>query len=225
MKKSKKYQAVMKKLKKSKKYSSTEAFILLPQLSTSKFVGSAEIEILLSLKEKQKKDTIRGSYTLPVRFGKETKVLVFAEPANISKAEKADVKGGEDLIAEVMAGKIEYDVVISTPAMMPKIARLGKILGTKGLMPNPKNGTVSTDLEKTINNFKSGLSNFKMKDSKITAVIGKTDMKPEDLEANFQAIYQAVVIEVQKFGPNTIKRVKLSPTMGPSIEIEVKNIE
>lgn len=221
MKRSKKYQAAAAKVKQNV-YTVSEAAALLPEISTSKFAGSIETSIFLSLNDKQKKETIRGSYTLPHKFGKEVKVLLFADPSYKKAGSKADVIGGEELIKQVEEGKVDYDVVVAMPMMMAKIARLGKILGTKGLMPNPKNGTVSPDPDSTIEKLKSGMKNFKLDGIRITGVIGKTDMTPAQIEENFKAFFKAVYNEIKKVGPNVIKKVVLSPTMGPSITVDIK---
>jgi large subunit ribosomal protein L1 len=221
MKRSKKYQAAAKKIEAGKKYSADEAIKLLPELSISKFAGTAEVHIFLKLTEKQKKESVRGSYILPHSFGKETKVLLFADPSYKSDKSKADVVGGEELIKDVEAGKVDFDVVIAMPAMMPKIARLGKVLGTKGLMPNPKNGTVTADPDKTIAKFKSGLRNFKMsEDGRITAVIGKLDMKPEELKENMQEFFKQLTNEIKRLGVNVISKITISPTMGPAVNLD-----
>ena len=222
MKRSKKYQVALSKIDKKKKYLPDEAIELLPELSFSKFPGSVQVEILLNLNEKQKKESLRGSYALPHQFGSTNKVLVFADAADQKKAEGADLIGGEELIPDIESGKLQFDILITTPAMMPKIARLAKILGPKGLMPNPKNGTISTNLTETVKKFKSGMKQFKIKDgSKITAVIGKTDLEAEKLSENFLTFITAVKKELKKFGGNVIKTVKISPTMGPSISLSV----
>lgn len=220
MKRSKKYKQVAEKLEKRSEYSIDEAVMLMPEISLSKFAGSVELEILVNLKEKQKKETVRGSYTLPHAFGKGVKVLVFVDPSNKSKGKDADTVGGEELIEDIEKGKLEFDVVIATPAMMPKIARLGKTLGVKGLMPNPKSGTVTEDIDETVAKFKAGTKNYKMREGgKINLVIGKTDMKADDLVENYQAAMQVVLSELKRFGANPIKSIKLKPTMGKSLKI------
>jgi len=198
--KKEKYNEAKKKVAKKENFSLDEALTILPEVSMSKFIGSVSVEILLNLKEKQKKETIRGSYTLPNKFGKETKVLVFADPNNIKDAEDADIKGGEELIDDIQSGKLDFDIVIATPAMMPKIAKLGKFLGTKGLMP-------------------------KMKEAgKLTGLIGKVDMKADKLKENFEVFYSSVSAEISKLGPNVLKSIKLVPTMGPAITIDQNSI-
>ena len=226
MKKTKKYQEALKKIDKSKKYSIDEALTLLPELSLSKFAGSLEVEILLNLKEKQKKEIIKGSYTLPNQFGESVKILAFVDPANQTKAKDADVSGGEELIEKVEKGEVDYDVVVATPAMMPKIAKLGKTLGTKGLMPNPKNGTVTDDIEATIAKFKSGTKNFASKEGgKLTAIFAKSDMSAEKIKENFDALYKAVRPEMRNFGAEPIKSIKMKPTMGPAISVDPKSLD
>ena len=150
MKRSKKYTAAVAKVDKNKFYTLEDAIALMPQISTSKFAGSITAQIVLKLNDKQKKDSIRGSYALPHSFGKSIRVLVVADKNEAEKAKEADIFGGEELFADIEASKLDFDVLITTPTMMPKLARLGKTLGSKGLMPNPKNGTISTDLSATI---------------------------------------------------------------------------
>jgi len=222
MKRSKKYQAALAKVDKKKKYLPEEAIKLLPEVSFSKFPGSVQVEIVLNLNEKQKKEVLRGSYALPHQFGSTTKVVVFADAADQKKAAGADITGGEELIPDIESGKLQFDVLITTPAMMQKIARLAKVLGPKGLMPNPKNGTISTNLAETVKKFKSGMKQFKLKDgSKITAIIGKSDLEAEKLSENFQTFITVVKNELKKFGGHVVKTVKISPTMGPSISLSV----
>lgn len=225
MKRSKKYTKVLAKFDKTKRYDVEEAMKLLPELSFSKFAGSIEINIFLNLNDKQKKESIRGAYTLPNSFGKEVKVLVICDTNDEKKAAGADFFGGEDLIAEIAGGKADFDVVITTPGMMPKLARLSKVLGPKGMMPNPKNGTITTDLETTIKTFKSGKKHFKATEvGLISAVIGKTDMGNEKLKENFDALIKAIFAEVKKFNPNPFKTITMAPTMGPKLIVDVNKI-
>lgn len=225
MKRSKKYEAAASKVEKTKKYSVAEAMALMPEISTTKFAGSVTTLVYLNLNDKQKKDSIRGSYTLPHSFGKSIKVLVLADKADAEKAKDADIFGGEELVKDIEAGKLEFDVVLTTPMMMPKIARMGKVLGSKGLMPSPKNGTITTDLAEAIARFKKGMKNFKsVNAAPITAVIGKTDMGAEKLTENMEAFMKAVAAEVKKYGNNPIKAVIVCPTMGPKVTLDVNKI-
>jgi len=225
MKRTKKYSEAAKKIERSKKYDLDEAVKLLPEISYSKFPGSIEISVYLNLNDKQKKESIRGAYTLPHSFGKEVRVLVFCDPSEAKKAVGADFVGADDLVKEVEGGKSDFDMVICTPMMMPKIAKLGKVLGSKGLMPNPKNGTITTDLESTIKTFKSGRKNYKATEvGLIVGVVGKTSMKADELKANIIAFLEAIYNDTKKFNPTPIKSVALCPTMGPKISIDVNRL-
>ncbi|KXK26674.1 MAG: 50S ribosomal protein L1 [candidate division WS6 bacterium OLB20] len=220
MKRSKKYLVAAKKLDAGKKYTVAEAAKLLPQVNTSEFAGTVELSVRFRLTDKQKKESVRGTYTLPNRFGKDVKVLLFADPSYDAKNSKADIVGGEELIADVEAGKISFDMVVAMPGMMPKIARLGRTLGSKGLMPNPKNGTVTEDPDAAVEKLKSGQRNYKLDDAgRILAVVATTDMAPEKIEENVRAFAQIIAPEISKFGAHSIKKVTLSPTMGPSIDL------
>jgi len=224
MKRSKKYIEAQKLITKGKKYTLDEALGLLPQVSFTKFAGSINMQINLNLNEKQKKDVIRGSFTLPYSFGKQVKILVLAEASEKENAKEADFFGAEDLMKEIEAGKSDFDLVITTPMMMPKIAKLGKILGGKGLMPNPKNGTITTDIGSKIKKFKKGLKNFKAENGIITSVIGKTDMKIDELKQNCGEFVKSVNNEIKKLGPNAIKSMYFIPTMGPKISLDVNSV-
>jgi large subunit ribosomal protein L1 len=208
----------------NKKYSLAEALGVLPKISVTTFAGSVSMQINLNLNEKQKKEVFRGSYTLPHSFGKSLRVLVIADKSEHEKAKLADIVGAEELVKEIEGGKEDFDLVITTPMMMSKIAKLGKILGTKGLMPNPKNGTITTDLEGTIAKFKKGMKNFKADNGVIIGVIGKTDMKTEELTENTVEFMRAVNNEVKKLGPNAVKSIFMTPTMGPKLIIDNNSI-
>lgn len=221
MKRSKKYLAAKSKVESGKLYPLDEALTLVKETSLSKFPGSIEVEMLLKLGPKQKSESIRGNVSLPHNFGKEVKVLAFADPSNIKFAKSADISGGEELIEKVEKGEVEYDVVLATPAMMPKIAKLGKTLGRKGLMPNPKNQTVTTDLEKSIEKFKSGQRSFKLRqENKINFVIGKTDMSEADLKDNYEILLKTINETLKKLGTNLIGSVRMKAAMGPVIYIQ-----
>lgn len=225
MKRSKKYNAVASKVDKTKKYPLEAALKLLPEISISKFPGSIGVQLFLNLNEKQKKESIRGSYTLPHSFGKSIIVLAIVDKNDLEKAKAADFAGGEELFKDIESGKIQADIIITTPMMMPKLAKLGKSLGAKGLMPNPKNGTITSNLEATINKFKQGMKNFKsINGSPINAVIGKTDMPVEKLLDNMNAFLKAVVTETKKYSANPVKRALMSPSMGPKIELDTVQI-
>lgn len=221
MKRSKKYIASLKKIERNKLYSIEDALKLIPEISLTKFPGSIVVTIQLNLNDKQKKDTIRGSYVLPHSFGKTTTVLVVADNADTTNLKNADIVGGEELIKEIENNKLVFDVLITTPKMMPKLAKLGKVLGSKGLMPNPKNGTISTNLQKTVDTFKSGMKNFKTTDNApITAIIGKSDMEQNQLNENIKEFFETIKRELKKYGKGAIKGVYITTTMGPKITLD-----
>jgi large subunit ribosomal protein L1 len=205
-----------------------EAIKLLPEVSTSKFVGSVDVDILLNLKDKQKKETIRGSVNLPNSLGEEKKVIVFCEESDAKDAIKAGATkaGLEDLIEEVMKGGVEFDIVIATPSAMPKMAKLGKVLGPKGLMPNPKNGTITTDIAKSVESFKAGRLNFKSQPDHgvIRMKVAKVNMDSEKIKENVLALLKSVNTEVKKMTATPFKQVSIKPTMGSIIKLDISDI-
>jgi large subunit ribosomal protein L1 len=205
-----------------------EAIKLLPEVSKSKFVGSVDVDVLLNLKEKQKKEVIRGSVSLPNSFGEDKKVIVFCEENLVKEALEAGATkaGMEELVKELEAGFNDFDIVVATPSAMPKLVKLGKILGPKGLMPNPKNGTISQEVGKAVSSFKSGRLNFKsIQDHGVIKMrIAKLDMTPEQIKENLLAFFKAVQVEVKKYAANPYKQVIIKPTMGTSLKIDVNDI-
>ncbi len=206
----------------------TESIEFVKSNSKSKFVGSVNLDILLNLKDK--KEVVRGSVTFPYSLGDEKKVIVFADEkdAKVALAAGADKAGLDDLLEEVLGGYTDFDVVISTQSAMPKIVRAAKILGPKGLMPNPKNGTVvpATDIEKAVKSFKAGKINFKsiQDQGAIKLKVGKVDMPTENLTANILEVLKSIMAETKKSGSAIFKKVVLSPTMGASVKVDVSDI-
>lgn len=213
---------------KNKQYTLDEAATLLPSLSTSKFTGSVDLDVVLKLKDNQKKEVIRGSINMPHSFGEEKKVIVFCEENDVNTALKAGaVKAGlDDLMKELQDGFSDFDIVLATPSVMPKIVKIGKVLGPKGLMPNPKNGTVTTDIEKTISSFKSGRVNFKSAPDQgvIRLRVAKLDMAAEQIKENLLETLKAIFNEAKKLSSNPFKKVSVKPTMGTSIKLDVNDI-
>ena len=225
MKRSKKYKKVEKLVEENKVYTIEEACKLLPKISISKFDSSVEIHINLALSDKQKKESIKGSTTLPHQVGSSAKVAVVTTPENMDKASKADMSGGDDLIKKIEEGFNDFDILIATPDIMPKMATLGKILGPKGKMPNPKNGTITTDIEKTIESYKKGKLDFKADSQQgMHAPVGKASMKAGDLEDNVKTFLKAVFKETKNLQPNPFRTIFLTPTMGPSIPLDVNEV-
>jgi large subunit ribosomal protein L1 len=211
----------------TKQYTVAQAAELLPKLSTSKFAGSVDIDVVLSLSEKQLKETVRGSVVFPHQFGKEVKVLVFAEEKDAKAALEAgaDFAGLEDLMDKVEKGTLEFDVVIATPAVMPKIAKLGRVLGPKGLMPNPANQTVTPDVVKAIASYKAGKQDFKMSEQgAIRGKVAKVDLAPEQIAANINAFLKSVYNEAKKLNGQPFRKITVSPTMGSPVKIDVTTV-
>lgn len=210
-----------------KQYTIAEAADILPALSTSKFVGSVDIDIVLNLNDKQKKETIRGSVVMPYSYGTAKKVIVFAEEKDqaLAKEAGADRVGLQDLLKDVEADKVEYDVVIATPTVMAQIARLGKVLGPKGLMPNPSNETVTADVAKAVKNYKSGKQDFKMSEQgTIRTKVAKLDMEPAKIAENMTAFVKAVYQEAKKTGGSPFKKITVSPTMGKAVKLNIAEV-
>jgi large subunit ribosomal protein L1 len=225
MKRSKKYKNTLKLYDKTKQYSLDESLDILPKLNTTKFDSSVEIHINLQLTEKQKKSSIKGSCVLPHQIGKSIKIAVITTPQHEAEAKSADISGSEDLIKKIEKGWSDFDVLIATPEIMPKVAILGKTLGPKGKMPNPKNGTVTTNLKETINNYKKGKTDFKAdKQGGIHMKIGKISMKKDELKENLQTFLKSLYSETRTIQVIPFKSITLTPTMGPGIKLNINEI-
>lgn len=208
-------------------YSLEEVAKLLPEITSSKFVGSVDIDIILNLKEKQKKEIIRGGVTLPHSMGDEKKVAVICEEKDekIAKEAGADM-AGLNVVEEILNGNLNFDVLIATPNVMGQMVKIGKILGPKGLMPNPKNGTVTTDVAKAVKSFKAGRLNFKSVPDQgaIRLKVAKVNMPTESIIENIVALLKAVQMESKKLSSNPFKRITVSPTMGAGLKLDVNDI-
>ena len=223
-KRGKKYVEALNKLEKGKAYTKEEAVRLAKETSTSKFVASVELAVRLNLDTKKADQQLRGAIVLPNGTGKSKKVLVIAKGENATKAKAA----GADFVGDTdMLEKIEkenwfgFDVMIATPDMMPLLGKLGRVLGPKGLMPNPKTGTVTTDVEKAVNDVKAGRVEYRTDSfGNIHGIIGNTNFTEEQLVQNLDAFMSVIM----KAKPSTVKgdyvkNISLSTTMGPGIKI------
>ncbi len=196
--------------------------------SKSKFVGSIDLDIHLNLKDK--KEVVRGGVNFPNAVGDKKRVIVFAEDKDAKVAlEAGAVKAGtEELVEEITKGFMDFDIVIATQSTMPKIVKLAKILGPKGLMPNPKTGTVVTSdaLAKTIQTFMAGRANFRTAQDQgvIRMKIGKVDMDTSKIVENVLALIKQIMLETKKTGTSSFKKIAMSPTMGPSVKLDVSDI-
>jgi len=220
-KKGKKYIDSLEKIDRENKYEPSEALQMVKDLSKAKFDESVELAVRLGVNTKHADQQVRGSIVLPHGTGKSVKVAVFAKGDKIKEAEDAgaDYAGGDELVAKVQEGWMDFDVAVSTPDMMGSVGKLGKILGPRGLMPNPKSGTVTFDIEKAINDIKAGKVEYRTdKAGNVHVIIGKVSFSGAQLLDNFNTIMEALV----KARPvaakgQYIKSVTVSSTMGPGV--------
>ena len=209
-------------------YSLDDAIKLAKELATSKFDETVEISMNLGVDPKHADQTVRGMTSLPHGTGKSVRVAVFARDAKADEAKEAgaDIVGAEDLVETIQKGTIDFDRCIATPDMMALVGRLGKILGTKGLMPNPKLGTVTPDVKKAVTEAKAGAIEFRAEKAGIVqAGVGKASFDEKKLKENVIAFYQAI----QKAKPSGakgtyIEKVALTTTMGPGIKIDIESL-
>jgi len=220
----KRFQELLKKVDLEKKYSVEEALANIKNLASAKFDETIEVALKLNVDPRHADQMVRGSVVLPAGTGKNVKVAVIAKDAKAdeAKAAGADLVGSDDLIADIQAGKIDFDVLIATPNMMGMVGKVGRILGPKGIMPNPKTGTVTMDVAKAVENFKGGQVNFRVdKQGNIHAGIGKISFTDEQIKDNFMTFIRAV----NKHKPASskgkyIKTAAISLTMSPSISMD-----
>lgn len=224
----KKYLAEVAKIDKTKNYPVEEALALVKDTSPTKFDATVEVHIQMGVDPKKPEQNVRGTVLLPAGSGKSKKILVLAEDADAKKglAAGADHAGLEDMIKKIQDGWTDFELVIATPAVMPQVGKLGQTLGTKGLMPNPKAGTVTTDIEKTVSEFKKGRVEFRVdKDSIIHVGMGKVSFSLEDLMTNLQTLMSAIRSAKPTTSKGTyIKKVSLTSTMGPGIKVDLATV-
>ncbi|HCX40655.1 MAG TPA: 50S ribosomal protein L1 [Lactobacillus acetotolerans] len=225
----KKYLEAAKKVDPKKLYSIADAMKLVKETSYANFDASVEVSYNLSVDPKQADQQIRGSLVLPNGTGKTQKVIVFAEGAQAdqAKAAGADEVGSDDLVQKIQNGYLDFDVVIATPMMMAKVGRLGRILGPKGLMPNPKTGTVTMDIEKAVKNVKAGQVEYRVdRQAAIHAAIGKVSFTDEQLVQNFDAL-RDVILRARPASAKGqyIESVAVAATFGPGIRLDPLNLE
>jgi large subunit ribosomal protein L1 len=225
-KKGKKYTDALKKVDREKFYPLQEAVELVKSISFEKFDASVELAFNLNLNPRKAEQNLRGALVLPHGTGKSKTVLVFAkgEKAKEAEAAGADFVGDDDLVKKIQDGWTEFDVVIATPDMMATVGKLGRILGPKGLMPNPKTGTVTMDVEKAVGDSKGGKITYRVdKFGNIQVLVGKVSFDSNKLIENIQSVIDVV----RKLRPSTVKgvylkNVTISSTMGPGVKLEVK---
>ncbi len=225
----KKYLEAAKKVDPNKLYSIEEAMKLVKETSYANFDASVEVAYNLSVDPKQADQQIRGSLVLPNGTGKTQKVIVFAEgpQAEQAKSAGADEVGSDELVEKVQNGYLDFDVVVATPMMMAKVGRLGRILGPKGLMPNPKTGTVTMDIEKAVKNVKAGQVEYRVdRQAAIHAAIGKVSFTEDKLVENFDAL-RDVILRARPASAKGqyIKSVAVAATFGPGIKLDPLNLK
>ena len=224
MKHGKKYKEAAKQLDRTVQYESADAISLVKNLATAKFDETVEAHIRLGVDGRHADQQVRGAVVLPHGTGKTVRVLVFAKGPKVDEAlaAGADYAGGEELVPRIQKdGWFEFDVVVATPDMMGVVGRLGRVLGPKGLMPNPKAGTVTMDVTKAVNEIKAGKIEYRLDKTNIIHVpVGKASFTEEQLADNFQALVSAIAKAKPAAAKGQyFKSVTLSSTMGPGVKV------
>ena len=225
----KRQKAIAEKIQAGKQYGFEEAAALLAELSTIKFKESIDVSVNLGVDPRKSDQVVRGATVLPNGTGKSVRVAVFTQGANAEAALAAGAEkvGMDELAAEMKAGDLNYDVVIASPDAMRVVGQLGQLLGPRGLMPNPKVGTVTPDVATAVRNAKAGQVRFRTaKNGIIHASVGKIDFEPVKLKQNVEAL----LADLKRLKPSTskgiyVKRITLSSTMGPGLQIDQASLE
>ncbi len=221
MKKGKKYNAALEKVDSNKLYSLEEACKLVKETSTVKFDATVDASFKLNVNPKQADQQVRGTLVLPHGNGKTKKVLAITDKVEDAKAAGADYVGGQEMIEKISGGWFDYDVIVATPNMMPVIGRVARVLGPKGLMPNPKAGTVNPDIARAIKEIKAGKVEYRVdKEANMHVSIARVSFDAKKIEENLQALIDAIL----KARPSSVKGVYVKnavihTTMGPAIHI------
>lgn len=222
---SKRYSEVIKLIDKTKVYSIDEAIALVKKTATAKYDESIELHICLGINPTKSDQQVRGTISLPHGVGKSKRVAAFVEPAKEDEAKQAgaDIVGGEELIEKIaQKGQIDFDVAVATPAIMPKLAKLAKLLGPRGLMPNPKTDTVGPNVTKMIGEQKAGKQSYKNDNTgNIHQVFGRASFTEEQLKENLKALIESI----KRLKPTAskgiyLKKTTISSTIGPGIKVE-----
>ncbi|GAA3616128.1 50S ribosomal protein L1 [Kineosporia mesophila] len=224
MKRSKSYRAAAEKIDSSELYSPVDAVKLAKETSSTKYDATVEVAFCLGVDPRKADQMVRGTVNLPNGTGKTVRVLVFATGDRAAQAEAAgaDIVGSDDLITKIQGGFLDFDAVVATPDLMGKVGRLGKVLGPRGLMPNPKTGTVTMDVAKAVEEIKGGKIEFRTdKHANLHFIIGKTSFTETQLVQN----YAAAIDEVMRLKPSAakgryLKKATMTTTMGPGIPVD-----
>jgi len=226
---SKRARAIKEKVEACKQYGILDAVQLLKELSTVKFGEAVDVSVNLGVDPRKSDQNVRGSTVLPNGTGKVVRVAVFAQGANADAAKEAgaDVVGFDDLAADVKAGKMDFDVVIATPDAMRVVGQLGQILGPRGLMPNPKVGTVTPNVAEAVQNAKAGQVRYRTdKGGIVHCTIGKVSFDPAAVKQNLEAL----LADLKKIKPSAakgiyMKKITISSTMGPGLQVDLSSLD
>jgi large subunit ribosomal protein L1 len=229
MAKGKKYTDAAKRFDRDRLHTSSEAIDLVKQLASSGFDETVELAVRLGVDPRKADQMVRGTVALPSGTGKDVRVAVFAqgEAATAARAAGADFVGADDLAAEVEGGMLDFDVAIATPDLMPQVGKLGRVLGPRGLMPNPKTGTVTTDVAKAVEDFKGGKVEYRTdRYGNVHVPLGKVSFDPEALQANLLA----VIDELNRAKPASskgryLRKLTIASTMGPGIKLDATRVK
>jgi large subunit ribosomal protein L1 len=225
---SKKYKAAVALFDRDSQYTPTEAIDIVKKTASAKFDESVDVAIRLGVDPRKSDQTVRGTVALPSGSGKTMRIAVFAagDAAQDARTAGADLVGADDLAADIEKGNMEFDLLIATPDMMPLVGRLGRVLGPRGLMPNPKTGTVTTDVGRAVGEFKGGKVEYRTdRYGNVHVRIGNASFEAAALEANFRAVLD----EVQRAKPAAAKgkylrKISLSTTMGPGVKVDLNRL-
>lgn len=225
----KKFIDASKKFDRETMYTPTDAVRLAKETATAKFDESVDVSFRLGIDPRKAEQMVRGTVALPQGTGKDVRVAVFAsgEAADAARAAGADIVGADDLFEQIEGGMMDFDLVIAAPEMMPLVGRLGRMLGPRGLMPNPKTGTVTPDVAKAVTEFKGGKVEYRTdRYGNVQLTVGKASFTPEALAENLFA----VIDEVQRAKPSSakgryIQKVTVSSTMGPGVKIDIQRLK
>jgi large subunit ribosomal protein L1 len=226
-KRGKRYKALLEKYDRNAEYSIKEAVKLVKELATAKFDETIELHMRMGIDPKKPDQNIRSSVVLPHGTGKNVRVLVFAEGAKAEEAKEAgaDYVGSDDLIEKIQKGWLDFDIAIATPDQMRKVSKIARILGPRGLMPNPKAGTVTNDIAAAVKEFKAGKIEFRNdKTGNLHIPVGKASFDEQKLLENIKAALAAVLAAKPASSKGAyIKKMVLAPTMGPGVRVNVKD--
>jgi large subunit ribosomal protein L1 len=224
----KKFTDASKKFDRDAQFTPTEAFALVKSTATAKFDETVDLAVRLGVDPRKADQMVRGTVALPSGTGKDVRVAVFAagEAAEAARAAGAEFVGADDLAAEIEKGNMNFDIAIATPDMMPLVGRLGRVLGPRGLMPNPKTGTVTQDVARAVGEFKGGKVEYRTdRYGNVHVPLGKASFSADSLESNFRA----VIDELQRAKPASakgryLKKITVSSTMGPGVKIDTARL-